>query len=579
MKSLLAGLKGSQQTDHMQGLFSPCIWRIPVIIFIKIQSGEAERSVMYRLFRPLRTLQWQLSLSYILVVVIAIPILFGSGLALVALTSSPPPTQQLVQLLAREVAPQVPRPIMGQEADAQARLNAWAVNFVRSQNSVKPGQAQSVSQLNAAETLAMMIIDPAGQLAGSDPIMPPASTTGTPASVAFFLQKVQINVPESQRVIKAAFANAPNLAILVSTLADGQTLAAVPLLDQQQSVSGVLFVDVRGLRNDPRASNSPLGNFFPWLAGSGSPQSGEISTFLPYALLLILVVSVIGTIFGMFTARRITRRLQHITSAAHAWSVGDFQANVADHSPDELGRLAQDLNRMARQVQDLLNARQQLASLEERQRVARDLHDSIKQQAFALTLLIGAAQARLPDDPASAQGSLSKANELADQIRQELTAILQQLRPVALVGQGLQAALRAYTRRWSQQMGIACEFQTSGMPEVPGALRPEIEEALFRVAQEALTNAARHGKANRVRVQLEQGSEQVCLHISDNGKGFAVEQVIGGGHGLANMRDRVEAHDGTLRISSIPGETVVTGCIPLALETQSPNGKRKETHP
>jgi NarL family two-component system sensor histidine kinase LiaS len=229
---------------------------------------------MYRLFRPLHKLQWQLSLSYILVVVVAIPILLGASLALVALTPSLPPAQQLAQLLAREVAPQVPRPIADQDAGVRARLNAWAVNFVLGQHPVKPGQAQNVSQLNAAETLAVMIIDPAGQLVGSDPVMPPASGTGAPTSLAFFLQKVHINVRESQRVIQSAFADEQNLANLVSTLADGQTLAAVPILDHQQSVSGVLFVDVRGLRNDPHASSSPLSNLFSWLPGSGSQQSG-----------------------------------------------------------------------------------------------------------------------------------------------------------------------------------------------------------------------------------------------------------------------------------------------------------------
>lgn len=244
------------------------------------------------------------------------------------------------------------------------------------------------------------------------------------------------------------------------------------------------------------------------------------------------------------------------------------------------GQLTQDLNRMARQIENLLTTRQQLAQLEERQRVARDLHDSVKQQAFALTLLIGAAQSRLLNDPALASGQLQKAGELADQIRQELTAILQQLRPVALVGQGLQVALRDSIRQWSQQMGIACEFQVSGPPagtEMP-ALRPEIEEALFRVAQEALANVARHSQASQVQVRLEQGSDQVCLHVSDNGKGFVVEQATGSGYGLANMRARVEAYDGTLLIQSGPGETIVTGCIPLSQETyELSNTRKRET--
>ncbi len=522
---------------------------------------------MHRLFRPLHKLQWQLSLSYILVVVVAIPILLGVAASLVALAPSLPPAQQLAQLLERSIAPQVPRPISNQDAGI---LNSWIVNFVHGQRSVKPGQSSSVTQLNATETFAVMVFDPAGRLAGSVPIMPTRFTTDGSAGLALFLQKIQINVQESQQVIQAALANEQDLAKLVSTQSDGQTLVAVPMLDHQQSVSGVLLVAVRGLRN----VSSPLGNLFPWLPEGGSQQ---LSALLPYALLLILVVSVIGTLVGMLTARRITRRLQRITSAAHAWSTGDFQIHVSDRSPDELGQLAQDLNRMALQVQHLLTTRQQLASLEERQRVARDLHDSVKQQAFALTLLIGAAQSRLPDDIASAQGSLNKAGDLADQIRQELTAVLQQLRPVALVGQGLQAALRDSIGQWSQQTGVACEFQVAEAPEMP-VLDPEIEEALFRVVQEALANAARHSQASQVWVQLEQGTEQVRLSISDNGKGFAVEQAAGSGHGLANMCDRVEVCGGTLHISSTPGETVVTGCIPFAQETPQRKNKRKREH-
>ncbi len=516
---------------------------------------------MHCLFRPLRKLQWQLSLSYVLVVVVAVPILLGASLALVALAPSLPPAQQLAQLLAREVAPQVSRPVAGQDADARAKLNAWAVNFVLGQRPVKPGQAQNVPQLNATETLTVLIIDPAGRLAGSDPVMPSNSATGDLASLAFFFQKIRINLRESQQIIQAAFANEQDLAKLVSTQPDGQTLAAVPLLDHQQSVSGVLFVAVRGLRNDPHASTNALRNLFPWLPGGGSQQSSGISTFLPYALLLLLLVSVIGTIFGMITARRITRRLQRITSVAHAWSVGDFQAHVSDRSPDELGQLAQDLNRMALQVQNLLETRQQLASLEERQRVARDLHDSVKQQAFALTLLIGAAQLRLPGDPAAAQGQLCKASDLADQIRQELTAILQQLRPAALVEDGLRTALQDYTRQWSQRSGIVAEFSAQGGYSIP----LDIEEALFRVAQEALANVARHSQASQVQVQLEQESGQVCLAIHDNGTGFDMAQGTGKGQGLTNMRERVDAHCGTLSISGTIVGTLVKACIPLAI--------------
>ncbi|GCE05918.1 sensor histidine kinase [Dictyobacter aurantiacus] len=531
---------------------------------------------MHRLFRPFHKLQWQLSLSYLLVIVIAIPILSGAGLALVALTPAPTPAQRLVRLLTHEVVPLVPRSLDSQNATARTRLNAWAINFVLNQRPVKQGTGPQVPQLNASEILALAILDHAGRIAGSDPSLPSHDAAIDPSSLAFFLQKMHINGPASQQVIRAAFADPQNQADLVTTLPDGQTLAAVPLFDTHQSVSGVLFVCVRGLRSDPQTTGI-LDKLSAWLPGSGSYTGNGLPRLLFYALLLLLVFSIIGTLFGIGIARRITGRLQRITVAAHAWSEGDFQVHVLDHASDELGQLSRDLNQMARQIENLLATRQQLAQVEERQRVARDLHDSVKQQAFALTLLIGTAQSRLPDDPLLARGQLQRAGELADQIRQELTAILQQLRPVALIGQHLQAALRDYVHQWSSQTGIGCEFEASDLPigSEGSALRPEVEEALFRVVQEALANVARHSQASQARVHLEQGCDQVCLRVADNGKGFLAAQTAGDGHGLANMRARVEALGGTLLIKSAPGETIVTGCIPPGEDTQGLTDKRK----
>ncbi len=531
---------------------------------------------MQRVFQPFHKLQWQLSLSYLLVVVIATPILFGTGLALVTLTPSPTPAQQLVQLLSHSVMPLVPHPIDSQDAAARSRLNVWASNFVLNQHPVKEDKSLQVPQLNAAETLAVVVIDSAGRVAGSNPALSSGNTAIDPASLAFFLQKLRINGPAAQQVIQAALANEQNLTKLVNTLSDGQTLAAAPLLDTRQDVNGVLFVSVRGLRNDPQAS-SLLSKLLVWLPGREVQPGTEFTTFLPYALLLLLICSVIGTIFGMLTARRITRRLQRITSAAHAWSEGNFQVHVSDQAADELGQLTQDLNRMAQHIEKLFGAQQQLASLEERQRVARDLHDSVKQQAFALTLLIGAAQSHLLDNLPAAQTQLQKAGELSDQIRQELTAILQQLRPVALTEQNLQTALRAYLAQWSQQTGTVCEYQATS-PSAgteAAALHPAIEEALFRVLQEALGNVARHSQASRVQVQFAQEPDQVCLRITDNGKGFALEQATDNGHGLANMRERVEEYGGTFHISSMAGETVVTGCISLA--QKMPRRRKRES--
>ena len=216
---------------------------------------------------------------------------------------------------------------------------------------------------------------------------------------------------------------------------------------------------------------------------------------------------------------------------------------------------------MAQQLQVLLDTRRELALVEERQRVARDLHDSVKQHAFAISLLIGAAQSRLPGEPEAAQTYLVRAGDLTDHTRQELTAILQQLRPAALIKEGLRTALQDYTRQWSKRTGIAAEFSAQGGYSIP----LDIEEALFRVAQEALANVTRHSQASQVQVQLEQKPGQVCLMIHDNGMGFDMTQGANKGQGLTNMRERVEAHRGTLDISSTSMGTLIKACIPLVI--------------
>jgi two-component system, NarL family, sensor histidine kinase LiaS len=531
---------------------------------------------MQHVFAPVRKLQWQLSLSYIMVVMVAIPALLGVGLALLVILTPPAtrlsPAEQLVQGLESKIAPQL---LQGMQGHPNQRwLEQWTINFIENQRTKANKVEQEAAQLNVAEKLAVMILDPGGQVIASDPSIPPSLVHPGLSTQQFLLQKLQLKTLESQNVIRAAFANDQRLDNLVYTFVDGRTIAAVPIVDAQQGPIGVLFVVVKGLKgtDSPPAPSNPVSAFFSQLAGGGQQYSASTSDawtpskLLLYATLLIIITSVIGTAFGVVTARRITCRLQRITSAVHAWSRGHFEVTVSDSSPDELGQLALDLNRMAQQVQVLLDTRRELALMEERQRVARDLHDSVKQHAFAISLLIGAAQSRLPGEPEAAQTYLVRAGDLADHTRQELTAILQQLRPAALVEEGLRMALQDYTRQWSQRTAITAEFSAQGGYSMP----LDIEEALFRIAQEALANVARHSQASQTQVQLEQEPGQVCLMIHDNGTGFDMAQGASKGQGLTNMRERVEAHRGTLSIASETSGTLVKACIPLV--TSQPVG-------
>jgi NarL family two-component system sensor histidine kinase LiaS len=217
---------------------------------------------------------------------------------------------------------------------------------------------------------------------------------------------------------------------------------------------------------------------------------------------------------------------------------------------------------MALQLQTMLQTRQELASLDERNRLARDLHDAVKQQVFATAMQVGAALALFEQNPAAAKKNLVETDRLVHQTQQELTRLIQELRPAALEDKGLTAALREYISDWSRQSNIAAEVRVRGEQAMPFLL----EQTLFRVTQEALANIARHSRATRVEVCLAWAGEQVTLTLADNGQGFNPATIPGKGLGLRSMRERVEAIGGHLSVASQPegGTQVMVQCDKLA---------------
>lgn len=262
-------------------------------------------------------------------------------------------------------------------------------------------------------------------------------------------------------------------------------------------------------------------------------------------LLLLIAVVPFGALFGFIMARSLTRRLSALTNAADAWSQGDFSAHIQDRSADEIGILSDRLRNMAEQVQSLLQTRRELAAIEERNRLARELHDAVKQQLFATLMQLRAARNLLPAEPAAARALLGEAETLVKSTQQELSLLIGELRPAALEGQGLSRALKTYLDTWSKNSGITTTFQVQGERSLPLAC----EQALYRVAQEALSNAARHSGASAVIVRLVYSPAEVSLQISDNGTGFDPSQAAPG-FGLSSMRQRMEEQGGTLKVES-----------------------------
>jgi NarL family two-component system sensor histidine kinase LiaS len=283
----------------------------------------------------------------------------------------------------------------------------------------------------------------------------------------------------------------------------------------------------------------------------------ELVQILGISLLpFMLVAGLIGTAFGYLAARGLVLRLGRLAEATRAWSRGDFTVLVDDPAGDEVGQLARRLNGMAEQLQNLLDTRRALAIVDERNRLARDLHDSAKQQAFAVAAQLGAARATLKGDPEAADAHIAEAERLAYDLRQELTHLIEELRPAALGDRGLVTVVRAYAADWSRHAGIEVDVRVQGERALP----LEIEQALFRIAQEALANVARHSQANRVEICLTYDVDAIALAVIDDGRGFDVDSTRGG-VGLQSMQERAASLAGRTSIESVPGEGTRISCV------------------
>jgi len=219
-----------------------------------------------------------------------------------------------------------------------------------------------------------------------------------------------------------------------------------------------------------------------------------------------------------------------------------------EFASQENARMLDELRLAQRQVQDL-------AIANERNRLARDLHDSAKQQAFALSAQLDAARSLLRRDLDAADSHLQQAEQLADQLRQELATLILELRPSVLGDQTLADALQQYLKEWSQQTGIEVEFQV----EAERAISREMELTLFRICQEALANISRHSLAKRAEISLDLSTDQLKLVVRDDGQGFDVERMSAG-VGTQSMRERAATLPaGTFSLVSNPGQgTLVT---------------------
>ncbi len=277
-------------------------------------------------------------------------------------------------------------------------------------------------------------------------------------------------------------------------------------------------------------------------------------------LVFLIGVGILGAIFGAFFAHGLSTRFKRLSTSIDAWSAGDFSNFIDDTTGDEISQFAQRLNDMAKQLQGLLRHRQEMAVSEERNRLARDLHDSAKQQALAASFELGTALTLFDRDPQGAKEHLAEADTLVDAVRKELTTLVDELRPQPVGGEDFSGALQQYAEEWSNRSGIGLHTKFDRSDDLPFTAR----ETVFRIVQEALANVARHSSASVVDIVLENGTNAVKLIVKDNGRGFATHEPHDG-LGLSSMRERAEVSGGTFKIESTPGQgTQIEVTIPKA---------------
>ncbi len=213
---------------------------------------------------------------------------------------------------------------------------------------------------------------------------------------------------------------------------------------------------------------------------------------------------------------------------------------------------------------ELAAAERREGVLEERQRLAREIHDTLAQGFTSIVMHLEAAEQALPGDPDTLHKHLDKARSTARASLDQARRVVQDLRPELLEQQSLPEAIQRTAQRWKDESGIPVTTTITGSP-LP--LHPNIEVTLLRAAQEALHNARKYSRATAVQLTLSYMNDVVILDVEDNGVGLdgAEPSPLSGGYGLQAMRERAGQWGGSVTVESEPGEgTTVSVIIPLS---------------
>jgi ligand-binding sensor domain-containing protein/signal transduction histidine kinase len=346
-----------------------------------------------------------------------------------------------------------------------------------------------------------------------------------------------------------------------------QTLVDVSISMLNADRSAIFTVDENLQRITPRVSQGYQKETLPALALDAGKNSIERALHTGESIILQDL-----RLADLRSEVRAVMQAEGIQSFAHFPILVDGRAvavfNVGYTRPNALGEdtlllFTALVNRAVLSIANmqLFEQTRDLAVMEERNRLARDLHDSAKQKAFAALAQLGTANGMWKSKSEGIQAHLSEAETLVYEVIQELTFLIQEIYPIALQDKGLPTTLREYVFEWENRNGTLVNLVIQDERPLP----LEIEQAIYRVIQESLANVSRHSRARRVNISLVYNQDSLQTMISDDGCGFDMSQKVKG-LGFRSMRERIGSIHGTLQIQSAPGQgTRVIVQLPLKI--------------
>jgi signal transduction histidine kinase len=305
---------------------------------------------------------------------------------------------------------------------------------------------------------------------------------------------------------------------------------------------------------------------FCWLTQSGlSPLQLVTVALVGGGIVGLLLISnilynlhLLGLLLDRFAEQE---QLIELTDTFWRWPLTSLFMQL--HSLSERLKIYHEQAQMTAEFREqTLRQASEAAALEERNRIARDLHDSIKQQIFSISVSAAAAKAHMNGDGKDAREAVADIQQSVKEAQVEMQALLQQLRSSPLENTNLREALETQAQALGYRTGAQTHVNIATMPGAD-QLPPGAQEAIFRLVQEAFANIARHARAETVWLTFTQQTKQLQVEIRDDGQGFD-PQTVQRGMGLNNLRERAHSIHGTLTIESSPGKgTSISTIIPL----------------